>query len=254
MIFSIPARTLLIKEIKRFMTVWGQTVATPLLSALLFLFVFGFSLGKHISMIEGFTYLEFIVPGLVIMSIINNSYQNTASSILISKFHGNIHDILVAPISYRETVLAFTLGSLVRGLLVGSLTYSVSLLFVRSIPHAPLIIFSIAVLTSVIFSQVGILAGVFAKSFDQMSMITNYVLLPLTYLSGIFYSIHILPRFWQKISLYNPLLYMVDAFRYGFLGVSDVPVVLSFSITAAFALVLLSLSFWLIRSGRGLRK
>jgi ABC-2 type transport system permease protein len=254
MILSIPGRTLFVKEIKRFLTVWGQTVATPILSSFLYLFVFGYSLGRQISMIEGISYLNFIVPGLIMMGIINNSYQNTASSILISKFHGNIHDILVAPISYRETLLAYTLGAMIRGFLVGALTLGVSLFFTRVPFSAPLVIVLTAILTSIVFSQVGLIAAVFSKSFDQMSMITNYVLMPLTFLSGVFYSIQVLPPFWQKVSLFNPLLYAVDAFRFGFLGVSDIPVLRSFLIIAAFALLLMGLSLWILRSGRGLRK
>ncbi|MFC1707466.1 ABC transporter permease [Planctomycetota bacterium] len=254
MIVSTQLRTLVTKEVRRFLTVWGQTVTTPVLSSVLYLFIFGYSLGRQISMIEGFTYLEFIIPGLVIMGIINASYQNTAFSILISKFHGNIHDILVAPISYLETVVAFTTGALVRGMLVGSVTFLVSLFFAILPMSSPLLIVSVAVLTSVIFAQVGLLAAIFSDSFDRMSMITNYVLMPLTYLSGVFYSIHILPPVWETLSLANPLFYMVDAFRYGFMGISDVNPMLSLGITVVFALVLSTCTILVLRSGYKLRK
>ncbi len=247
-------RTLYAKEVLRFSSVWGQTVFTPILSSLLYLFIFGYSLGKRISMIEDFSYLQFIIPGLIIMGIINNSYQNTASSILVSKFHGNLHDILVAPISYKEIMFAYTAGALTRGLLVGFITFLVSLIFAILPFASPLTIIIIAILTSLIFGQVGIIGAIYSDSYDQMSMITNFVLMPLTYLSGIFYSIHILPPFFEKISMVNPLFYMVDAFRYGFLGISDVNPVISISITASFAVVMSILTVSLLRSGYGLRK
>jgi ABC-2 type transport system permease protein len=251
---SIQCRTLFKKEVMRFSSVWGQTLATPVLSSSLYLFIFGLSLGKQITMVKGFSYLEFIIPGLVVMGIINNSYQNTASSILISKFHGNIHDLLVAPISYLETVAAFTAGALVRGLLVGLITYIVSLFFkIVPVHNFPFLV-AISVLTSVIFSQVGMIAAIFSESFDRLSMITNYVLMPLTYLSGVFYSIKILPPFWGGLSKFNPLFYVVDSFRFEFLGISDINPVTGFIVTLSLSIFMVVLTTLIFRAGFGLRK
>lgn len=249
-----PCKTLFIKEVRRYLSVWGQTVATPVLSSFLYLFIFGFSLDRQISMIEGLSYLEFIIPGLVIMGMINNSYQNTASSILISKFHGNIHDLLVAPISYREMMAAYLAGGLVRGLMVGGITFIVSLLFVVTLPAHPLYLTAFSLMACLGFAAVGILAAVHSRSFDELSMVTNYLLMPLTYLSGIFYSIHILPPFWEKLSLANPMFYLVDGFRYGFLGISDVAPPLSLAVSSVFTLCLLLLTLRVLQSGYGLRK
>jgi ABC-2 type transport system permease protein len=254
MILSVQCKTLFKKEVLRFLRVYGQTLMTPILSSLLYLFIFGLSLGKQISMLEDFSYLEFIIPGLIIMGIINNSYQNTASSILIAKFHGNIHDILVAPISYLDIVTAYTLGAMVRGIGVGLITFLVSLLFASLPMHNLPVILITALLTSIIFAQVGIIAAIFSPSFDKMSMITNYVLMPLTYLSGVFYSIQILPPFWQTVSMYNPLLYLVDAFRYGFLGISDIPILKCLIVAFLFVILLVSASTFVLKRGYVLRK
>lgn len=251
---SRPCKTLFIKEVRRYLTVWGQTVATPVLSSFLYLFIFGFSLGRQISMTQGHSYLEFIIPGLIIMGMINNSYQNTASSILISKFHGNIHDLLVAPISYLEMMSAYVAGGVVRGVMVGCITYLVSLLFALLLPAHPLYLTLIALLTCITFAEVGILASVHSRSFDELSMVTNYILMPLTYLSGVFYSIHILPPFWEHLSMANPMFYLVDAFRWGFLGISDVPPALSLTVSAGVALVMSIFTLLILRSGYGLRK
>jgi ABC-2 type transport system permease protein len=254
MLFSRQVKTLFNKEVKRFMKVWGQTITTPVLSSFLYLFIFGYSLGRQISMLEDFSYLEFIIPGLVIMGMINNSYQNTASSILTSKFHGNIHDLLVAPISHFEMMVAFVGGAIVRGAIVGLITFTVSLFFVILPMSHPFYLFSIALMTCIIFGEVGILAALHSESFDQMSMITNYVLMPLTYLSGIFYSIHILPPMFEKLSLANPLFYLVDAFRYGFLGIADVEPLISLGVAATFTILLSIFTVLVLKSGYGLRK
>ena len=250
---STPFKTLLKKEVMRFVKVWGQTVITPVLTSFLFLLIFGYSLGSQIKMAAGFTYVEFIVPGLIMMGIINNSFQNTASSILISKYHGNIHDILVAPISYFDTMLAYTLGGVIRGIIVGFITYGVSLCFTVINIHSFFITFSASFLTAIIFAQIGIISAVWSKGFEQLSMITNYVLMPLTYLSGVFYSINKLPEFWKFISQFNPLLYMVNAFRYGMLGITDMNLYLCFSITIIFMIILNLITYYLLRTGYGLR-
>ncbi|MCK5686558.1 ABC transporter permease [bacterium] len=252
-IISVPCMTLFKKEVKRFTSVFKQTIFTPVLSSFLYLFIFGYSLGKKISMDTQCTYLEFIIPGLIIMGIINNSYQNTASSVITSKFHGNIHDILVAPITYIEIVIGYTAGALVRGILVGFVTYLVSLVFTLIPVYSLTYIVLIGVITSITFAQIGIIAGIISQSFDQLSIVTNYILMPLTYLGGVFYSINILSPFFQKLTLFNPLFYMVDTFRYGFLGSSDINPVTGTIVSAVFCLILNLITIKLLKSGYRLR-
>ena len=199
------------------------------------------------------TYLEFIIPGLIIMGIINNSYQNTASSVITSKFHGNIHDILVAPITYVEIVIGYTAGALVRGIMVGFVTYLVSLMFTYIPVYSLTYIILIAVITSITFAQIGIIAGVISQSFDQLSIVTNYVLMPLTYLGGVFYSINILSPLFQKLTFLNPLFYMVDTFRYGFLGSSDINPMTGIIVSLFFCLILTFITIRLLKSGYKLR-
>lgn len=250
---SVQCRTLFKKEVLRFASVYKQTVFTPVLSSFLYLFIFGYSLGKRISMDIQFTYLEFIIPGLIIMGIINNSYQNTASSVITSKFHGNIHDILVAPISYLEIVAGYTAGAVVRGVLVGLITYLVSLMFTILPVHSVSVIVLTALITSVSFAQIGIISGVISRSFDQLSVVTNYVLMPLTYLGGVFYSINILSPFFRKLTYLNPLFYMVDAFRFGFLGTSDVNPAVCLMASGMFCVFLCACTVKLLKTGYRLR-
>jgi ABC-2 type transport system permease protein len=252
-IISLPCKTLIKKEINRFLSVYRQTVITPVLSSFLYLFIFGYSLGNKINMESDFSYLQFVIPGLIIMGIINNSYQNTSSSIITSKFHGNIHDLLVAPISHTEFVVGYTAGALLRGMAVGLIIYLTSLIFIISNIHSLIIVILMATITSCIFGQFGIIAGILSKSFDELSVITNYMLMPLTYLGGVFYSINLLHPFFQKITFINPLFYMVDTFRYGFLGVSDINPLIGFSVSLLFCLILNFYTIKLISTGKGLR-
>ncbi len=249
---SVPFRTLLGREVERFLSVPTQTVFTPLVSATLYLVIFGVSLGSRISF-HGLPYLAFLVPGLVMMGILNHSVQNTASSIMISKFEGNIVEILVAPISYLEMTFAYALGGVIRGGIVGLATWAVSLCFTRVAPVHPGWAALMALLAASTFSLLGIVAGIWADRFDGISAVSTFVILPLTYLGGVFYSIAILPPFWRSVARFNPMLYMVDGLRYGFFGVSDVPALTSLAVTASLAALLFAATVLAFRSGWKLR-
>lgn len=254
MLISLPCKTLISKEINRFLSVYRQTVMTPVLSSFLHLFIFGYSLGNKINLNNSVSYLQFVIPGLIIMGIINNSYQNTSSSIITSKFHGNIHDLLVSPITNKEFILGYTAGALVRGITVGIIIFLTSLLFGDFKIFSILWILIIGLITSVIFGQFGIIAGIRAKSFDELSVITNYLLMPLTYLGGVFYSINILHPVFKKITYFNPLFYMVDTFRYGFIGKSDFNPIIGLIISVLFCILINIYTLRLLSSGKGLRE
>jgi ABC-2 type transport system permease protein len=249
---SVPFRTLLRREVERFMSVPTQTVFTPLISALLYLLIFGVSLGNRISF-HDLPYTAFLIPGLVMMGVLNHSFQNTASSIMISKFEGNIVEILVAPISYLEMTFAYTLGGVVRGSIVGLATWLVSLPFQLALPRRPFFALAMALLASATFSLLGILAAIWADRFDGISAVSTFVILPLTYLGGVFYSQEILPPFWRSIAHFNPMLYMVDGLRFGFFGVSDVNPALSLTVTGLLATTLFTAVVLAFRTGWRLR-
>jgi ABC-2 type transport system permease protein len=225
-----PFLSLLQKEIMRFWKVVGQTVFTPLVNASLYLLIFGVSLGKSISLSSGVSYLAFLIPGLVTMATLNNAFQNTSSSILGSKFHGDIIDLKVVPLTLNQIVTAFSLGAIVRGLTVGAVTFIVSQVFhfitmgeFLAVMH-PLSFLYYLTAGGITFGLLGITVGFWARNFEQVNAIGGFVLLPLIYLGGVFYSLENLHPFWQKISQLNPLLYFVNGVRYSILGHSDVPV------------------------------
>lgn len=254
MLISIPFQTLVRREVERFWRVSTQTLFAPAMSATLYLFIFGYSLGSQFPDIHGHPYIQFIVPGLVMMGLVNNAFQNTSSSILISKYEGNIVDILTAPISNVETAVGYALGGVVRGLVVGAIVLGVSLLF-TPLPFAHVAyLLALATLSAFVFALVGLLAAVWAERFDDMAMLSTFILLPLTYLGGVFYSLDILPPLWRRVSLFNPLLYMIDGIRFGFLGVSDVSPAFSLGLTLALAAVLFAATILVLRSGYRLRK
>jgi ABC-2 type transport system permease protein len=254
MLLTIPFRTLVTREVERFWMVATQTLLAPAMSATLYLFIFGYSLGSRFPDIHGHPYIQFIVPGLITMGLINNSFQNTASSLLIAKYEGSIVDILTAPISYVEMTVAFALGGMARGLAVGLLVLAVSWLFTPlPLAHAGYLL-TLVILASLSFSLLGLLAAIWAERFDEMAMLSTFILLPLTYLGGVFYSLELLPPFWRRVSLFNPLLYMIDGTRYGFLGVSDVNPSLSLGLILAVAGLLFTTAVLVLKSGYRLRK
>lgn len=247
----LPFFTLLKKEVLRFLRVSSQTLLTPIITASLYLFIFGATLGERINVLEGFNYAQFVIPGLILMGIINNSFSNSASSLFMSRYLGNIVDLLVTPVSPTQFILAYTLAAMIRGLCVGATVWIISTFF-ASLPWAhPLTALSMAALTSVLFANCGLIAAIYADSFDSLSMYTNFVILPLIYLGGVFYPISILPSPWSTLSRFNPLFYLIDGFRHAILGVGDLPLTQAFSVTLGLCL---SLFIWAaILIGKGYR-
>jgi ABC-2 type transport system permease protein len=252
-VYWIAFKSILIKEISRFTRIWVQTLVPPAITMSLYFVIFGNLIGSRIGQMHGVSYMEFIVPGLIMMSVITNSYANVASSFFSAKFQRNIEEILVAPVPNYLIILGFVAGGVARGICVGAIVTAVSLFFVPLQVHDPLAVVVTLVLTATLFSLGGLINAVFAKSFDDVSIIPTFVLTPLTYLGGVFYSIQLLPPFWQMLSHVNPIIYMVNAFRYGFLGLSDVPMSLALGIIIGFIVVLYGVAHYLITRGIGLR-
>jgi len=245
--------TLLYKELLRFWKVAIQTVAGPVLSALLYLVIFAQALGEHVRVFEGVPYAAFLVPGLVMMSILQNAFANSSSSLIQSKITGNLVFVLVTPLSHLEFFGAYVLASVARGLVVGAGVLAVTVWFVELRLAAPLWAFAFALLGSALLAVLGLLAGIWAEKFDQIAAFQNFLVLPLTMLSGVFYSIHALPPLWQRISHLNPFFYMIDGFRYGFFGASDVAPAASFAVVAVSLALLSAATLWLLKSGYKLR-
>ena len=245
--------SLLTKEVNRFTRIWVQTLVPPAITMTLYFIIFGNLIGSRIGEMNGFSYMEYIVPGLIMMSVITNSYSNVASSFFSSKFQRNIEELLVAPVPNYVIILGFVMGGVVRGLLVGTIVTFVSLFFVDlQVDHWGIIIATVF-MTSVVFSLGGLINAIYARTFDDISIIPTFILTPLTYLGGVFYSISLLPEVWQNVSKINPIVYMVNAFRYGFLGVSDVGIVTSFAVLGGFVVVLYAVAHYLVTKGIGLR-
>jgi len=249
----IGFNTLLYKELLRFWKVAFQTVAGPVLSALLYLIIFAQALGDQVRVFEGVPYTAFLVPGLVMMSILQNAFANSASSLIQSKITGNLVFVLVTPISHLEFFGAYVLASVARGLVVGAGVLAVTVWFVDLRLAAPLWALAFALLGSALLAVLGLLAGIWAEKFDQIAAFQNFLVLPLTMLSGVFYSIHSLPPLWQRISHLNPFFYMIDGFRYGFFGASDVAPAASFAVVAVSLALLSAATLWLLKSGYKLR-
>jgi len=245
--------TLFHKEIIRFWKVLLQTVLAPVLTALLYLLVFAQVLEAHVEVYPGIGYTAFLMPGLVMMSLLQNAFANSSSSLIQSKITGNIVFVLLPPLSYFEFFSAYLLAALVRGLAVGLGVLVVGLLFTNLSFQHPLWILVFALAAGAAFAGIGILAGIWADKFDHMAGIQNFVIMPLTFLSGVFYSIHALPPFWQAVSHFNPVFYMIDGFRYGFHGVSDVSPWYSLAVVLPTALALGWLALQMLRSGYKLR-
>ena len=245
--------TLFRKEITRFWKVSFQTVLAPVLTALLYLLIFSHVLEEHVQVYPGVRYTAFLVPGLAMMSLLQNSFANSSSSLIQSKITGNIIFVLLPPISHFEFFAAYVLASVVRGLMVGLGVFAITAIFVHvPILNAPWII-AFAVLGSGLLGTLGIIAGIWAEKFDQLAAFQNFIIVPLTFLSGVFYSIHSLPLFWQEVSHFNPFFYMIDGFRYGFFGVSDVSPLLSVAIVGGCLLALSFGTLSLLKRGYKLR-
>ncbi|MBA3031829.1 MAG: ABC transporter permease [Gammaproteobacteria bacterium] len=246
-------RTLLYKEVLRFWKVSFQTIAAPVLTALLYLLIFSHVLEDHVQVYDSIGYAAFLVPGLVMMSILQNAFANSSSSLIQSKVTGNIVFVLLTPITYAEFWLAYVLAAVVRGMVVGFGVLAVTLFWDTPLLVAPLWIVVFALLGGAILGTLGIIAGVWADKYDQLAAFQNFIIVPLTFLSGVFYSIHSLPPFWQSLSHWNPVFYMIDGFRYGFFGISDVSPWLSLLVAGASFAVLAGLTLAMLKSGYKLR-
>ena len=245
--------TLFYKEVLRFGKVAFQTLMAPVVTALLYLLVFAHVLEGRVTVFQGVGYGAFLIPGLMMMSVIQNAFANSSSSIIQSKVTGNLVFILLTPLSYVEFYLAFVMAAAVRGMAVATGVYVVGVLFVDLPMHHVGIVLLFALLSSAILGTGGIIAGIWAEKFDQLAGAQNFVIMPLSFLSGVFYSIHSLPAFWQHASRFNPFFYMIDGFRYGFFGQSDVPILPSLSVLLASLVILAVITVYMLRSGYRLR-
>ena len=246
-------QTLFYKEILRFWKVATQTLTAPIVTAMLYLLIFGHVLEEHVQVFPGVSYTAFLVPGLVMMSVLQNSFANSSSSLIQSKITGNLVFVLLPPLSHWEIYGAYVLAAVVRGLTVGLGVFLVTIWFADMMYVAPWWILIFSLLGAAILATMGVIAGIWAEKFDQLAAFQNFLIMPATFLSGVFYSIHSLPSFWQAVSHANPFFYMIDGFRYGFFGKSDVDPLLSFSIVAVFFAALATLAVCLLKSGYKLR-
>ena len=249
----VVLRTIIKKEIHRFLRIWVQTLIPPSITIILYFVVFGNLIGPRIGSMDGFDYMQYIVPGLIMMSVITNSYGNVVSSFFGYKFQRCIEELMVSPTPEYIIIFGFIVGGVARGILVGIIVSFLSLFFTDlSIFHLG-ITFSIVILTSILFSLGGFINAIYANKFDDISIIPHFVLTPLTYLGGVFYSIELLPTFWKTVSMVNPIVYMVNGFRYGILGVSDVSISFTYTMIVFFIFLFYSWAFYLMRIGYGMR-
>tara|TARA_B100001121_G_C18625593_1_gene591571 strand:+ start:203 stop:988 length:786 start_codon:yes stop_codon:yes gene_type:complete len=252
---GITLWTLTSKEIRRFMRIWVQTLVPPAVTMTLYFVIFGSLIGPRIGEMDGFDYVQFMIPGLIMMSVITNSYANVVSSFYSVKFQKSVEELLISPMPNWVILLGFILGGVTRGILVGIIVFCVSLFFYPEFQIVNLgLTITVLVLTSILFSLMGFINAVFADSFDDISVIPTFVLTPLIYLGGVFYSINILPDFWRSISMANPMLYVVNTFREGMLGISDVSISFSLSMIVLFIFLFSSLSLYLLHKGIGIRE
>jgi len=250
----IGLKTLVRKEIVRIMRIWIQTIVPPAIMMTLYFIIFGKLIGPRIGSMGGFDYMQYIAPGLIMMSVITNSYGNVVSSFFGAKFGRHIEEMLVSPMSNATLIIGHVAGGVFRGMLVGVLVTIVALFFTKLEVQHPLITLSIVILSSTVFALAGFINAVFARKFDDISIVPTFVLTPLTYLGGVFYSISLLPEFWQKVSLANPIIYMVNAFRYGILGIADINITYAYLIVGLFVVGLFSVSLVLLNRGVGIKE
>ena len=252
-VFSVGFQTLLYKETLRFWKVATQTVAAPVLTAMLYLLIFGHVLEGRVNMLPGVSYTAFLIPGLVMMSVLQNAFANSSSSLIQSKITGNLVFILLPPLSHWEIISAYVLASVVRGLAVGLGVFIVTIWFTSMSFAAPVWIIVFALLGAAILGTMGLIAGIWAEKFDQLAAFQNFLIMPATFLSGVFYSIKSLPPFWQAVSHFNPFFYMIDGFRHGFFGQSDISPWTSLAIVSVFFAVLTAMAINLLKRGYKLR-
>jgi len=248
-------RTLTEREVRRYLRIWVQTLVPPAVTMSLYFVIFGSLIGPRIGSMNGFDYIQFMIPGLIMMSVITNSYANVVSSFFGVKFQRSIEELLVSPMPAFIILLGFVIGGVSRGILVGIVVYLVSLFFYPdfTIHNLPLTL-GVLVLTAILFSLMGFINAIFADTFDDISVVPTFVLTPLIYLGGVFYSISILPEIWQKVSLINPMLYVVNTFREGMLGISDIDVTSALLMQLFFIIILTISCLYLLKTGKGTRQ
>jgi len=250
----VALRTIIRKEMVRVLRIWVQTIVPPAITMTLYFIIFGNLIGRRIGTMDGFDYMQYIAPGLIMMSVITNSYGNVVSSFFGAKFGRHVEEMLVSPMSNATIIIGHVAGGVLRGLLVGLLVTAIALFFTRLEVAHPFIMISVVLLSAVVFSLAGFINAVFARKFDDISIVPTFVLTPLTYLGGVFYSISMLPEFWQNVSKANPILYMVNAFRYGILGSSDISISHAYAILLGFVVLLFTGCFVLMKRGVGIRE
>ncbi|WLD59663.1 ABC transporter permease [Salinispirillum sp. LH 10-3-1] len=251
--YLIAFNAIVYKEVKRFMRIWQQTLLPPAMTMVLYFVIFGNLIGSRIGEMGGYDYMSFIVPGLIMMSIITTSYGNVSSSFFSNKFQRSVEEILVAPVPNYVILAGFVAGGMARGIMVGIIVTLLSLAFTSLAVHNLFVVVSVIIMTSILFSVGGFINAMFATKFDDIAIVPTFILTPLTYLGGVFYSIDLLPEFWQWVSKFNPILYMVNAFRYGVLGVSDIDVWIAFTMVVVFTVLLVTWAMWLLGRGKGLK-
>lgn len=251
---SVAFYTLVTKEIRRFSRIWPQTILPPAVTTALYFMIFGRLIGDRVGSIDGVSYMDYIVPGIILMSVISHSYANVVASFYSTKFQRHIEELLVSPMPNWVILLGYVCGGVARGLLVGGVVTIISLFFTEIRVNNFAITLVVYFSTAILFSLAGFINAVFADSFDDISIIPNFVLTPLSYLGGVFYSVSMLPDVWQTFALANPILYMINAFRYGLIGVSDINIFLSFAIIAGFIIFLTGLSLFLLKKGVGIKQ
>jgi ABC-2 type transport system permease protein len=250
----IALQTIVRKEVVRVLRIWIQTIVPPAITMTLYFIIFGNLIGRRIGTMDGFDYMQYIAPGLIMMSVITNSYGNVVSSFFGAKFGRHVEEMLISPMSNATIVIGHVAGGVLRGVLVGSLVTVIALFFTKLDVQHPLITISIVFLSSVVFALAGFINAVFARKFDDISIVPTFVLTPLTYLGGVFYSISLLPEPWKTISLANPILYMVNAFRFGILGKSDIDIGTAYALLFFFIALLFTVCLQLMRRGVGIRE
>ena len=250
---AVALQTIVIKELNRFLRIWLQTLLPPAITMGLYFVIFGNLIGPRIGTMQGYSYMQYIAPGIIMMAIITNAYSNVVSSFFGAKFQHHIEEILIAPVPHALILTGYVIGGVSRGILVGALVTCVALAFTRLEVHSYLVTAMVVVLTATLFSLGGFINAIFARKFDDISIVPTFVLTPLTYLGGVFYSIDLLPEPWRSLSLLNPILYMVNAFRYGILGTSDIELMHAFAVILAFIAALAAFSLYLLNRGTGLR-
>ena len=249
----IAFKTIVVKEFLRFIRIWIQTIIPPVITVALYFIIFGQLIGSQIGDIDGYRYMDYIVPGLILMAVITNSYANVVSSFFSAKFQKNIEEMIISPLPNYIILAGYISGGVARGVTVGVTVTAVSMFFSDFQIHSLSITLAVFILTSILFSIAGLINAAYARSFDDITIIPTFVLTPLTYLGGIFYSIKMLPEFWQTVSMGNPILYMINAFRYGLLGVSDIDVSSALVIIVAFIIFLFAFALNLLNKGVGIK-